>query len=64
MVDILPQFGVVPLLGVDDDEGSCADRGTDEDDEPASRNSVLKFSEYLTRLLCSRSLLRNTDVSY
>lgn len=52
-----------PLLDVDD-EGSAGNRGTEEDEEPASMNSVLSFSAYCTRLLCSKSLLLNTDVSY
>lgn len=50
-----------PLLGVDDEAPEL--ERAEEDDVPTSTNSVIYFSAYRTRLLCSKSLLRSTDVS-
>lgn len=60
VLSILLQFEA-PFL--EDGEGTEWACGTEDDDEPASRKSIFSLSEYLTRLLCSKSLPRKTDVS-
>ena len=52
-----------PLLEADDG-GSDWKYEAEEDEEPASMNSILSFSAYFTRLPCSKSLVRSTDDSW
>lgn len=47
-----------------DEEGSLWECVPEDDDPLESTSSLLYFSVYLTRLSCSKSLLRSTEVSY
>jgi hypothetical protein len=59
--NILPEFEGC-LVEVEVDEESERNCGTEEDD-PASKKSVLSFSAYRMRLSCSKSALRSIDDS-
>lgn len=61
MKSFLLQIEVPARLG--NDEDGSAWKGGVEEDEPPSTNSSLSLSAYFTRLECSKSLPRRTDVS-
>ena len=59
--NIVPEFEGC-LVEVEVDEASERNCGTEEDD-PASKKSVLSFSAYRMRLPCCKSALRSIDDS-